>query len=284
MKRSVALTFALFMLIVPALLLAKDVGNRDLFRIGKAEFTSSTEFTVPIQVVHDEDLAAMDIPLNYSKGVTLNNVTFEGTRVADFDVKIFSIDAENNRVVIGLIPMVYALKENASLKPAPNADNTVGKLHFTLNDQTLKSIEIGHFVTDAPAHDLLYVYNEWIDGVPHVRELVPEFEGGTVALDSRAPSVALPTEFGLSQNIPNPFNPSTRVTYALPTDSKVNLAVYNVLGQHVKTLVDGFVPAGINSSEWDGTDQGGQTVASGVYFYKISAGSFTDTKKMLMLK
>jgi hypothetical protein len=283
MKRLIALSVALLMLTVPVLL-AKDAGKIDIFRVGKAEFTSASQFTVSLEVIHDEDLAAMDIPLTFSKGVTLNSVTFEGTRVADFDVKIANIENEKNRVTIGLLAMVYALKENSSLKPLPNGDNKVAVLHFTLDDASLKSFEIGTYTSTAPTHELQYVYNEWVDGTPRVRDLNPQFEGGVVALDARTPNVALPTEFGLSQNTPNPFNPSTRVSFALKAASQVNLVVYNVLGQHVTTLVDEFMPAGYQNVTWDGSDKNGHTVASGVYFYKLRAGEFTDTKKMLMLK
>ena len=284
MKRSIALTLAILMLIVPAMLVAKDAGNRDVFRVGKAEFTSPTEFSVSLQVIHDEDLAAMDIPLSFSKGLTLNSVTFEGTAVKDFDAKIAGIENEKNRVVIGLIGMVYSLKENANLKPVPSGDNTVAVLHFTLNDPDLKTIEIAPFSNADPKHELMYVYNEWIDDVPHVQSLNPEFQGGTITLESRTPTGNIPTEFGLSQNVPNPFNPSTIVEYALPKDAQVNLSIYNVLGQHVKTLVDDMQRAGKQTVTWDGTDNGGNSVASGVYFYKIRAGDFSSTKKMLLLK
>jgi hypothetical protein len=284
MKRSIALALAILMLVVPAMLVAKDAGNRDVFRVGKAEFSSPTEFTVSLQVIHDEDLAAMDIPLSFSKGVTLNSVTFEGTATKDFDAKIATIDNEKNRVVIGLIGMVYSFKENANLKPAPNGDNTVALLHFTLNDQNLKTLEIVPFSAVNPNHELMYVYNEWINNVPNVQSLNPDFQGGSIALDSRIPAANLPTEFALSQNVPNPFNPTTIVQYALPKDAQVNIAVYNVLGQHVKTLVNDMQRAGMQTVTWDGTDNSGSSVASGVYFYKIRAGDFSDTKKMVLLK
>jgi len=284
MKRLIALALTILMLFVPAMLVAKDAGNRDVFRIGKAEFSSPTEFTVSLQVTHDEDLAAMDIPLSFSKGVTLNSVTFEGTAVKDFDVQIAGIDNEKNRVVIGLLGMVYSLKENASLKPAANGNNTVALLHFTLTDENLKTLEIAPFSGDNPSHELMYVYNEWINDVPNVQSLSPDFQGGSVALDSRTPTANLPAEFALSQNVPNPFNPTTIVAYALPKDAQVNLDVYNVLGQHVKTLVNEMQRAGRQTVTWDGTDNSGSSVASGVYFYKLRAGDFTDTKKMVMLK
>ncbi len=284
MKRSIALALAIVMFVLPATLLAKDAGSRDVFRVGKAEFSSPTEFSVPLQVVHDEDLAAMDIPLTFSEGVTLNSVTFEGTAVKDFDAKIAGIDNEKNRVVIGLVGMVYSLKENANLKPAANGDNTVAVLHFTLDNPNLTTLEIAPFSDDNPRHELMYVYNEWVNNVPNVMSLDPEFQGGSITLDSRTPAASLPKEFALSQNVPNPFNPSTIVQYALPHDAQVNLVVYNVLGQHVATLVNEMQRAGMQSVTWDGTDATGHSVASGVYFYKLRAGDFTDTKKMLLLK
>lgn len=283
MKRLITLVLALSLLVVPALL-AKDAGNRDLFRVGEASFISESEFVIPVLISHDEDLAAMDIPLTYSAGVTLTQVSFENTAVADFDVKIANIDSENNRVTIGLVKMVNAPQQNPYLKPAANGGNTVANLHFKLDDPTLQSVEIGTFASADPSHELMFVYNEYVDGVPHVRDLTPEFVGGQVSLNARTPNLALPTEFTLSQNVPNPFNPSTQVSFALPTAAKVNLSIYNVLGQHVKTLVDTDMRVGYQTVTWDGTDNTGHTVASGVYFYKLNAGDFTATKKMLMLK
>lgn len=284
MKRSSAVILTLLILVLPAMLLAADAGKRDVLRVGEAEFTSDTEFSVALEVIHDEELAAMDIPLTFSKGVTLNEVTFEGTRVSDFDEKIVKIDNENNRVIIGLINMVYAPKDNPTLKPAVGGDRGIAVLHFTLDDPTLENFEVSHFKTDAPYHELMYVYNEWSDGVPLIRDLVPAFEGGIVALDSRTPTAALPTSFELSQNVPNPFNPTTQIKFALPKAGQVNLVVYNVLGQQVTNLVDGYMNAGYQTVTWDGTDYSGSSVASGVYFYKLKAEEFTATKKMLLLK
>ncbi len=283
MKRFITLVLALSLLVMPALL-AKDAGNRDVFRVGEASFISESEFVIPILISHDEELAAMDIPLTYSAGVTLTQVSFENTAVADFDVKIANIDSDANRVTIGLVKMVHAPQQNPYLKPAANGGNNVANLHFRLDDLSLQSIEIGTFTEVDPGHELMFVYNEYIDGVPHVRDLTPEFVGGQVSLAARTPGLALPTEFALSQNVPNPFNPSTQISFALPVAAKVNLAIYNVLGQHVKTLVAGDLRAGYQTITWDGTDFTGRTVASGVYFYKLNAGDFAATKKMLMLK
>lgn len=283
MKRFVTLVLALSLLVVPALL-AKDAGNRDVFRVGEATFSSESEFTVPILISHDEDLAAMDIPLAYTSGVTLTSVSFENSAVADFDVKIANIDDQNHRVLIGLIKMVNAPLQNPYLKPSSTGSNLVATLNFKLDDPTMKSFTVEPYASTEPSHELQFVYNEYVDGVPNVRDLTPEFAGGQVSLNARTPGAALPTSFDLSQNVPNPFNPTTNISFALPTTSKVNLSVYNVLGQHVKTLVDADMAAGYQTVTWDGTDNTGHSVASGVYFYKLRAADFASTKKMLMLK
>ena len=96
--------------------------------------------------------------------------------------------------------------------------------------------------------------------------------------------VILPRDFNLSQNYPNPFNPQTVIEYALPRDSRINIVVYNVLGQMVKVLKNEWEEAGYKSVAWDGTNQSGQEVGTGIYFYKITAGDFVKTKKMVLLK
>jgi hypothetical protein len=94
----------------------------------------------------------------------------------------------------------------------------------------------------------------------------------------------VPTDFSLSQNYPNPFNPTTTIKYAIPQDARVNLVIYNILGQAVKTLVNLEQQAGYYTARWDGTNDYGSHVASGIYIYRISAGSYTQTIKMNLIK
>ena len=95
---------------------------------------------------------------------------------------------------------------------------------------------------------------------------------------------ALPDQYGLNRNIPNPFNPSTSIGYQLPEMGQVRLAIYNLLGQEVRVLVNERKEAGSFVATWDGTDALGRRVGSGVYLYRIQAGSFSATKRMLLLK
>ncbi len=93
-----------------------------------------------------------------------------------------------------------------------------------------------------------------------------------------------PKEFGLDQNYPNPFNPSTQISYRAPMDGQVKVVVYNILGQQIRTLVNGFTPAGAYTITWDGKDAVGRQVASGMYLYRMEAGQFTAVKRMTFLK
>ena len=88
----------------------------------------------------------------------------------------------------------------------------------------------------------------------------------------------------LHQNYPNPFNPSTEIRFDLPTARDVKLRIYNQLGQTVRTLVDHRMKAGAYSLKWNGDDEAGHTVASGVYFYNLDAGDFTQIRKMTLVK
>lgn len=101
-------------------------------------------------------------------------------------------------------------------------------------------------------------------------------------VEDNQPSV--PDQFYLSQNYPNPFNPTTTISYGLPADSDVRIMIFNVLGQRVRTLVDERQAAGYKAVVWDGHDNSGNSVSSGVYFYTIEAGSYSSSKKMLLLK
>jgi hypothetical protein len=94
-----------------------------------------------------------------------------------------------------------------------------------------------------------------------------------------APHETVPTHFSLDQNYPNPFNPTTTIKFGLPTTSQVNLTVYDVLGRKVLVLVNERKNAGVHEVRFDGSN-----LASGVYLYRLQAGSFVETKKMLVVK
>ena len=92
-------------------------------------------------------------------------------------------------------------------------------------------------------------------------------------------SMDLPTQFALGQNYPNPFNPSTVISYELPTSSEVKLEVYDMLGRKIKTIVSQRQNAGAYSVTFNAT-----TLSSGFYFYRLTAGDFVNTRKMILIK
>lgn len=128
--------------------------------------------------------------------------------------------------------------------------------------------------------DLKFINFQYNEGSPAVGAI----DGGIVVTKiSTKPGV--PGQFGLDQNYPNPFNPSTKISFSLPKESDVTLEVFNILGMKVRTLIAGSrMNASNYSVEWDGKDNAGLTVPSGVYLYRIHAGQFDATKKMVMMK
>ena len=95
---------------------------------------------------------------------------------------------------------------------------------------------------------------------------------------------SLPASFSLEANYPNPFNPSTTISYTVAEACHVSLDVFNIVGQRVSTLVDRVVEAGRHQVQWEARNDNGEEVASGIYFYRINAGGSIDSKKMMLLK
>ncbi|UCG62773.1 MAG: T9SS type A sorting domain-containing protein [Candidatus Zixiibacteriota bacterium] len=128
----------------------------------------------------------------------------------------------------------------------------------------------------------------WID----MGDDPPDRTPGDVAIRVRAivdltppePPQPVPSYYSLSYAYPNPFNSHTTIPYSLENPARVDLSVYNLLGQKVKTLVSGSKPAGEHMISWDGTDSKGEPVSSGIYLYRLRAGDYTNSRKMLLLK
>ncbi len=93
-----------------------------------------------------------------------------------------------------------------------------------------------------------------------------------------------PQTYALHQNYPNPFNPETSISYDLARDGFVSIKVHDLRGTLVKTLVNDVQPSGYKTIKWNGTSDRGQKISAGLYFYRIEAQGFTDTKKMALLK
>jgi subtilisin family serine protease len=113
---------------------------------------------------------------------------------------------------------------------------------------------------------------------------ISDFGRYVLAIEKYAGSKQLPTAFELHQNVPNPFNPETKISFSLPEEVHISLDIFNILGQKVKTLASGRYPAGNHSVIWDGKNLSGENVSTGIYFYRLYTESFTETRRMLLLK
>ena len=108
-------------------------------------------------------------------------------------------------------------------------------------------------------------------------------EWQTLSTDSEKSDLA-PASFSLSQNYPNPFNPSTEIAYTLDKSTNISLTIFNVIGQKVKVLENSSKQAGTHTAKWDGRDEFGASVSTGLYFYTISDGVSSFTRKMALMK
>jgi hypothetical protein len=116
-------------------------------------------------------------------------------------------------------------------------------------------------------------------------QLIGALDAGCTATDVPEEEVVLlPTEHRLYQNVPNPFNPTTTIVFDLPKSDHVELRIYSITGSLVRTLTNETLPRAQHNVSWDGRDESGQSVASGVYFYRLRTSDFTKTKKMILLK
>ncbi|MBL7059764.1 MAG: S8 family serine peptidase [Candidatus Marinimicrobia bacterium] len=114
---------------------------------------------------------------------------------------------------------------------------------------------------------------------------IVEIEGDVTTIELRKSTpINLPEKFALKQNYPNPFNPVTTITYQLPEASYISLAIYNLMGQQIKTLHAGNKTGGTHSVTWKGKNNAGESMASGMYFCMLKTNKFTDMKKIILMK
>ena len=127
--------------------------------------------------------------------------------------------------------------------------------------------------------DSTTIHNNYIGGAVDWNPFL-----GSAPFKSSFVDGSLPAGFTLNQNFPNPFNPSTNIKYSLPFDTHVKVAIFNLLGQRIRTLVDDYKTAGHWTLKWDGKDANGKDVASGIYFYSLETDESHKVKKMSLIK
>ena len=216
-----------------------------------------------------------DLPGNYVVRLRV----FDGCALSDVDqvtiiAKTIEDAAEEISEAVQELPLssgnknALASKLQNALKKYNSGDLKAAKniLNAFIN-QLYQFIADGS-ITLAQAQPLIDYVNQIIDAI---NASLPKIVNNE--------SIEVPTEFGLNQNYPNPFNPSTKIKYSIPNAEFVTLKIYDLLGREVVTLVNENTQAGSYEVIFDASE-----LISGVYFYKLTAGSFTETKKMLMIK
>ena len=243
---------------------------------------SANTATVKVYLENNAGMAGVSIPLSFgsaSSDIQCTKIDFTGSRVAHFQ-RFLTTDNQNKRLLIGLI---RDLGENID-DVLPAGEGLVATLYFSSKESGCAP-ELK--LTSWPL-SVDQLYFEMVDDKGNsISDMeirkgdapIPVKPGGTMEAGESKPS-----HYNLDQNYPNPFNPETVIKFSLPQDSKVTLMVYNILGQVVNTLVDEMLPAGNHSISWDGKNEGGSDVASGVYFYRIKAGDYESIMKMTLLR
>lgn len=213
------------------------------------------QIEIPVDLVNAVNIRSLELTLNFnenevefqsfSKNVTANGYFVHAMKTGTGQVK-FYLNAQNSI----------------------NGNLELGKITLMFPDNAIPN---GSRITTS------YIINNR-----------PAEKGSDILIGESTTDVIaniIPQEFSLSQNYPNPFNPTTTIEFALPEASAVNLTIYNMLGQEVKTLVNDEKQAGFYSIQWNGEDNGGgSSTASGIYIYRISAGKNVISKKMIFLK
>ena len=171
---------------------------------------------------------------------------------------------------------------------------TVGaSVVFSIDSDTWEIAQVSDLIFDPTPNRGSYPYLSQIDeghylctygtpsGGPDGWSVILNVELPPVGIDDN-PIVSHVVDLG--NNYPNPFNPETTINYSLKENTKISLNIYNIKGEKVKTLVNKLLPAGEHSIIWKGKNDSGKSVTSGVYFYKLKAGEFNCTKKMILMK
>lgn len=245
--------------------------------------TADTAIKWPVMINNATVLGAIAFPVCYTGSADLDidtlvtsppdikGVTYgPAGRNAGWTIKTSLPNLTSNNILCGFI----------SFTSFPASNDTLLYLHFKLkanaapavvNCDTCLAGGQRIAITDVLAQDQI---PDWNPG---------SISWGTAVGDDH--SGITPLEYGLDQNLPNPFNAQTKISFSMPVASQVKLVVYNVLGQEVVTLLDQKMEANKHEVIWDGFNTQGSVVASGTYFYRLKIGdSFEETRQMTLLK
>ena len=281
------------------------------------DYTATLEALITIPAGATEGTATLTLtPINDGDEEGLKALGVQATLVstgAALSTDIEIRDDETPSTFIALSADPSTLDENAGLTSVVLTATLDGKalaedatVHLAIDQASTATRDLDYSVLFTPMIEiaagsitgtvnfhLLPVADNLEEGDEIIRLIgtIDGLEGDEVAITISDPAAAkaavqtLPEAFALADNFPNPFNPATTIQYALPQAADVELTVYNLVGQPVRTLVAEHQSAGRYVVEWDATNDSGHSLSSGMYFYRLQAGEeFLKVKKMLLLK
>lgn len=231
--------------------------------VGSTEDTALTSFGIDCFALNGSNIfagtASNGIYLSTNNGTTWKPVNTGLQNTNKSSIGTFAVVGTNIFVSVGDSNFIYLSTNNGTTWKAVNLGLPS---EFTYANAITSLVTNGYYLFAAT------------NGAGFWRRPIPEM------ITSVSPSLNnLPTQFALEQNFPNPFNPTTTISYSLPHESYVRLSIFNTLGQTVRTLVNQFEEAGNKSVSFDSG-----SLSSGVYFYRLQAGTFSDVKKLLVIK
>jgi hypothetical protein len=281
-----ALVFAVAMITASSQSLVAQCGNNDTgvcdtVRLGRVDLPTGNvgdSVGIPVYIWHDEGIGA------FTLGFTWNQNAIKITSFAFADtLKQLSWNKQFNKLYADSIPrryMIGGVNINSTEFDLPATAGPVAELVATVYFKVIQATGPIHVDVDS-----MFVPKAGVFVLSTGVSVSPQFRGVSFGVPvMEFASSTLPMAYSLGQNVPNPFNPTTSIEFAIPKSGMVTVEVFNVLGQKVKTLVNEDLRAGYKRVDWDGTDDGGSAVASGVYLYRLKVNDFSETKKMLLLK
>ena len=208
-------------------------------------------------------------------------IILSASSVQAVEIPAISLNEGFNEIALSISNKYFADLKNVTVEIAPNVlpgwltvQKDVTSIDIQKGEKAEKKLSINFYVKDAPQK-----------AIAELPFMLKDDSGNTwnftVLLNVNS---GMPLSNALYDNFPNPFNPVTTIRYSLKENLHTRLIIYNSLGQQIRTLVDSPQTAGIHTLKWDGKNDYGQKVSSGLYFYTLKSGSFIHTKRMMLLE
>ncbi|MCP4684310.1 MAG: T9SS type A sorting domain-containing protein [bacterium] len=248
------------------------LSSNDTVIFGSEQIPANGSGFLPVELVLTSSVRTVFLPIAFDP----NLITIDSVVLDSGLAPLLGVETETDTIAgIFILKMDRSVSDTSLTPGRYNA----AEIHFSGRGQG------GFFVVDKPNLEGLSPYLVDVSDVWLLPSVVP----GDIRVDS--PTAVgddgdsnLPIEYALSQNYPNPFNPSTVIEFQLPSKAVVDIEVFNVLGQKVRSLVSRPLPAGQHSVVWEGRLTGGNAAPTGVYFYRLRTAETSLTRKMLLIK